>query len=281
VRFIQHKVEARWFYRVVSVGYDRWINPLFWTAPMRDRALALARLDEPALEVVDVGAGTGFATEAIVRSVAPGRVTMLDQSPDQLARARRKRGLDGVAKMLGDAEALPFATDSRDRYVSTGSIEYWPDPQRAIAEAYRVLRPGGVALVAGPLRRTHPLARALSDAWMLFPPEEEYVAWFERAGFASIERVHVAPEWWDAAWDPYAVAIVGVKPRAGASPLVLGPPEDGAAPVTPARLARFAAGSLAGAAFIPIALWFSLRTRLRRATRGRAVRRRARSATRP
>jgi MPBQ/MSBQ methyltransferase len=281
VRFIQHKAEARWFYRVVSVGYDRWINPLFWTAPMRDRALALARLHEPALDVVDVGAGTGFATEAIVRSVAPGRVTMLDQSPDQLARARRKRALDGVAKLLGDAEALPFATDSRDRYVSTGSIEYWPDPQRAIAEAYRVLRPGGVALLAGPLQRTHPLARALSDAWMLFPSEEEYVAWFERAGFESIERVHVAPEWWDEGWDAYAVAIAGVKPRAGASPLALPPRADEPAPPTPMRLARFAAGSLAGAAFIPIALWFSLRTRLRRATRGRAARRSARSATRP
>ncbi len=281
MRFIQHKAEARWFYRVVSLGYDRWINPLFWTAPMRDLALALARLHEPSLDVVDVGAGTGFATEAIVRSVAPGRVTMLDQSPDQLARARRKRALDGVAKLLGDAEALPFATDSRDRYVSTGSIEYWPDPQRAIAEAYRVLRPGGVALLAGPLRRTHPLARALSDAWMLFPSEEEYVAWFERAGFQSIERVHVAPEWWDEGWDPFAVAIAGVKPRAGASPLALLPPADEAAPPTPMRLARFAAGSLAGAAFIPIALWFSLRTRLRRATRGRAARRSARSATRP
>jgi MPBQ/MSBQ methyltransferase len=265
VRFIQHKAEARWFYRVVSLGYDRWINPLFWTAPMRDRALVLARLDEPALDVVDVGAGTGFATEAIVRAVAPGRVTMLDQSPHQLARARRKRALDGVAKTLGDAEALPFATDSRDRYVSTGSIEYWPDPQRAIAEAYRVLRPGGVALLAGPLRRRHPLARALSDAWMLFPAEDEYVAWFERAGFQSIERVHVAPDWWDERWDPYAVAIAGVKSGAGESPLALGhAAEERAAAVTPARLARFAAGSLAGAAFIPVALWFSLLRRLRR-----------------
>ena len=45
-----------------------------------------------------------------------------------------------------------------------------------------MLRPGGVALLAGPLRRTHPLARALSDAWMLFPAEDEYVAWFERGG---------------------------------------------------------------------------------------------------
>jgi MPBQ/MSBQ methyltransferase len=265
MRFIQHKAEARWFYRVVSLGYDRWINPLFWTAPMRDAALSLARLDDPALEVVDVGAGTGFATEAIVRSVAGERVVMLDQSPDQLARARRKRSLDGVTKLLGDAETLPFATDSQDRYVSTGSVEYWPDPQRAVAEAYRVLRPGGIALLAGPLRRTHPLARRLSDAWMLFPAEDEYVAWFERAGFERIERVHVAPAWWQEGWDPYGVAIAGVKPRGGEPPLQLGrPADDDARPVTPARIARFAAGSLAGASFIPVALWFTLVSRLRR-----------------
>jgi MPBQ/MSBQ methyltransferase len=182
-----------------------------------------------------------------------------------------------VTKVIGDAEALPFATDSRDRYVSTGSIEYWPDPQRAIAEAYRVLRPGGVALLAGPLRRTHPLARTLSDAWMLFPGEDEYVAWFERAGFEEIERVHVAPDWWDPGWDPYAVAIAGLKRRPGEPPALPPAPRaagDEDARVTPARLARFALGSLAGAAFIPIALWF-------RATRGRAARRRSRSATRP
>ena len=219
MRFIQHKAEARWFYRVVSLGYDRWINPLFWTAPMRDRALALARLDDPGLEVVDVGAGTGFATEAIVRTVAPDRVTMLDQSPHQLARARRKRALAGVSKVLGDAEALPFATDSRDRYVSTGSIEYWPDPQRAIAEAYRVLRPGGIALLAGPLRRTHPLARALSDAWMLFPSRGRVRGLVRARGLrgdrARARRARLVGR----ALGPLWLGDRAVKPRAGEPPL--------------------------------------------------------------
>jgi MPBQ/MSBQ methyltransferase len=265
MRSIQHKAEAFWFYRVVSLGYDRFINPLFWTAPMRDRALEPARLDRPGLDVADVGAGTGFTTEGIVASVRADRVTMIDQSPHQLARARAKPALAGVEKRLGDAEALPLATDSVDRYVSAGSIEYWPDPQRAIAEAYRVLRPGGIALVIGPLRRTHPLARFLSDAWMLFPSEDEYVAWFERAGFTDLRRVHVAPAWWRRGWDPYAVAVAGVKPAPGASPLVPGAPapaEDVGERMTPRRLVRFALGSLAGAAFIPVAVWFSLRDRI-------------------
>ena len=278
MRVIQHKAEAYWFYRVVSLGYDRWINPLFWTAEMRDEALAIAGLDAPGIGVADVGAGTGFTTAGILaRRVAPERVTMIDQSPHQLARARRKRALDAVAKRIGDAEDLPLATDSVDRYVSAGSIEYWPDPQRAIAEAYRVVKPGGVATVVGPLRRTHPLARRLTDAWMLFPSDAEYTAWMEAAGFTGLRRVTVAPPWWRAEWDAYGVAIAGTKPAAGESPLV------GAAAANPgreasderlgpARLARFALGSLAGAAFIPIALWFTLRDRLAGAMRGGAQR---------
>jgi MPBQ/MSBQ methyltransferase len=263
MRFIQHKAEALWFYRVVSLGYDRWINPLFWTAPMRDAALELGALDDPGLEVLDVGAGTGFTTTGIVARVAPARVTMLDQSPLQLARAARKPALAAVRKLRGDAEALPFEADRFDRYVSAGSIEYWPDPQRAIAEAFRVVRPGGRALVIGPLRRTHPLARRLSDAWMLFPAEDEYVAWMRAAGFEEVERVHVAPPWWRPAWDAYGVAIAGTKRGAGPSPIVLGPPREAATErLGPARLGRFVLGSLAGAAFIPVALWFRLRQAL-------------------
>jgi MPBQ/MSBQ methyltransferase len=265
-RFIQHKQEARWFYSVVSKGYDRWINPLFWTTQMRDASLALGHLDEAdGLEIVDVGAGTGFATEGILAAARPdARVTMVDQSTHQLRRARHKPALEGIGKIIGDAEELPFADDRFDRYVSTGSIEYWPDPQRAVAEAYRVLRPGGVAVLAGPLARTHPLARRLSDAWMLFPPEADYRAWMERAGFTDLHTVHVAPAWWDAGWDPYAVAIAGTKPAPGPSPLHLAPlvPEP-SGPLTPGRAARFAGGSLAGAAFIPIALYYTLRARLR------------------
>src|SRR3954447_6674604 len=99
---------------------------------MRDEALAIARLDRPDLDVVDVGAGTGFTATGIVkRGVAPEGVTMIDQSPHQLARARRKRALDAVAKRIGDAEDLPLPTDGVDRYVSAGSIQYLPRPPPA------------------------------------------------------------------------------------------------------------------------------------------------------
>jgi len=103
-----------------------------------------------------------------------------------LARSHRRPALTACRRVLGDAEALPFPDASFDRYVSAGSIEYWPDPARAIAEAHRVLRPGGIALVAGPLRPRHPVGRLLADTWMLFPEDEQYRAWFAAAGFVEV-----------------------------------------------------------------------------------------------
>ena len=104
MRLIAHKREAYWFYRFLSFGYDRWVNPLFWTPEMRARALEEARLSDPGLTVLDAGAGTGFTTEGIVARVHPQNVTMLDQSPHQLARSERKPALASCARVLGDAE---------------------------------------------------------------------------------------------------------------------------------------------------------------------------------
>ena len=267
-RYIQHKSEAYWFYSVVAQGYDKWINPLFWTEPMREAALELGDLG-PGQDVVDVGAGTGFTTTGIVARAEPARVTMIDQSPHQLAKARRKPQLSAVAKREGDAEDLPLPTDGADRYVSAGSIEYWPDPQRAVCESYRVIKPGGKALLVGPLQRTQRAARALTDTWMLFPSEAEYRGWYEAAGFTDIEVVHLAPPWWKDSWDDYGLAIVGTKPAPGPSPLAaslgpIAPPEPRTAALRPARLGRFVLGSLAGAAVIPPALFYTALGKLKR-----------------
>jgi len=263
VRLLQHKAEAYWFYRVLSRVYDRWVNPLFWTPAMRATALGAAALDDRSLLTLDVGAGTGFTTEGIVEHVDPDRVTMLDQSPHQLARAERKPRLDRCTKLLGDAEQLPFPADRFDRYVSAGSIEYWPNPQRAIAEAYRVLRAEGRAVVIGPVRPGNPLLRRVAETWMLFPTEQQYRDWFERAGFADVELIAVAPAWYRSPRGPYAVAVSARKPAPGDSPLGLPP---AAAPTVPAGRVRsslrFAGGSLAGALFVPLAAALALRQRL-------------------
>ncbi len=265
MRFIQHKKEAFWFYSFLSRFYDKVVNPLFWTERMRDDALELARLDHTDLSVIDVGAGTGFTTEGIVRSVPPHRVLCLDQSPHQLARARAKETLQGCSFQLGDAESIPFGTDQFDRYVSAGSIEYWPDPQKGIDEAFRVLKPGGRALIIGPLEPDDGLARFLAGVWMLFPPEEDYRGWFEKSGFEEIEVKYVRPHW--VRHEAYGIAIAGVKPLSAEGGPKRRPRTQAEEPDhgwlrMPLLLARLLVGSLAGFMFIPIALWGYLRSGL-------------------
>jgi MPBQ/MSBQ methyltransferase len=251
MRYVQHKKEAFWFYRFLSIFYDKLVNPFFWTESMRDSALELADLNSRSLLTVDVGSGTGFTTQGIARQVNPKYIFCIDQSPHQMGRARQKPDLKGCTFQLGDAENLPFDTDQFDRYVSAGSIEYWPDPQQGIAEAHRVIKPGGVALMIGPLRPQNRLARFLADTWMLFPEEDEYVRWFEKAGFTEINIKYVAPNWVHD--EKYGVAICGKKTAAGhanVSGTELKAEKTGETGNL-TRFLRLLIGSLAGFFFIP------------------------------
>ena len=233
MRLLQHKTEAYWFYRVLSLVYDRWVNPLFWTPAMRTRALAAAALDDRALRTLDAGAGTGFTTEGIVALVDAERVTMLDQSPHQLARARAKPALaplrEAARRRRGacrSARASSTAT-SRPAASSTGPTRSAPSRRPTACCAS-----GGRALVIGPVRPANAVLRALADAWMLFPTERQYREWFERAGFADVELLPLAPSWYRSTRAPYAVAVSGRKPAPGPSPLALPPPRP------PSRAAR-------------------------------------------
>lgn len=260
MRFVQHKKEAYWFYRFLSIFYDKFVNPLFWTARMRDESLALANLNNPNLKVIDVGSGTGFTTQGIVKSIPSKNITCVDQSPHQMAKAKQKPDLQGCTFQLGDAEEIPVPTDYFDRYVSAGSIEYWPNPQKGITEAYRVIKQGGIAVLMGPLEPQNSFARFIANTWMLFPKEEEYRLWFERAGFEDIKIHYIRPQWFRAKSE-YGLAISGRKPEAGESPLPLASIEalaEPESPMTPGRwlqlIFRVVIGSTAGFLFIPIAL---------------------------
>jgi len=183
--FLEDKGRARVFYKYLSRVYDR-VNPFVWTEEMRDDAVQ--RLDVSADDrVLDVGCGTGFATEALVRE--SDHVHGLDQSEHQLARAWAKLGKhEPVHWVLGDAERLPYATDSFDVVWSSGSIEYWPRPVRTLRELRRVCRPGGTVLVVGPNEPESWIGRKLAHAIMLFYGEAEADRMFREAGYEAVEH---------------------------------------------------------------------------------------------
>ncbi|MFB6125165.1 MAG: methyltransferase domain-containing protein [Halanaeroarchaeum sp.] len=188
--FLEDKTRARRFYKHLSKVYDR-VNPYIWNESMRARALEMLDIGGDD-RVLDVGCGTGFGTEGLLQYTDD--IYGLDQSEHQLARARAKLDDSSVTFMRGDAERLPVETDEFDHLWSSGSIEYWPHPVRALEEFRRVVKPGGQVLVVGPNHPPWPVIQQIMDSIMLFYDVDEAQRMFEAAGFDDIEHQEMGPE---------------------------------------------------------------------------------------
>jgi ubiquinone/menaquinone biosynthesis C-methylase UbiE len=111
----------------------------------RFRALLKARPGETGL---DVGAGAGHLSCELIREVGPtGRIAAIDSSADAVAATRMKADAEGCARsvtaQVGDATRLPFDDSSFDFVAVVQVYCYVADVAKALAEAHRVLRPGG------------------------------------------------------------------------------------------------------------------------------------------
>ena len=149
---------------------------------------------------------------------------MLDQSPHQLARPRASRPRPRARDCSATPRRCRSPTTSFDRYVSAGSIEYWPTPS---ARSPRPTASCGRrrALVDRPGAARQPLARRSPSAWMLFPTEQQYRDWMQRAGFADVERSR-SPRTGTAAARPVRRRRQRRQARAGPVAAALPPPAE-------------------------------------------------------
>ena len=128
--------------------YDRWFEtPIGRLIRQYEGELILEMLKPDRGErILDVGCGTGIFTQDMIS--AGSHVVGLDFSLPMLQRAGRKFTGQPFAMIQGDMRVLPFGGKQFDKVVSVTAIEFIEDGESAVAELFRVARPGGTIVVA-------------------------------------------------------------------------------------------------------------------------------------
>ncbi len=129
-------IEFREIFDAQAPHFDN-ISNSYSVSRRRDILTAWARGD-----CLDVGAGTGAVSRGLMQN---HRVVATDISPNMVAQIKQNLGIEA---RQADAEQLPFPDGSFDTVVASECIYYLDHPERFIAEANRVLRPGGRLLIS-------------------------------------------------------------------------------------------------------------------------------------
>jgi ubiquinone/menaquinone biosynthesis C-methylase UbiE len=122
--------------------------------PIITRTRLLQVLDpKPDDHVLELGPGTGYYTLPVARELRHGRLTIVDIQPEMLDHTMRRAAeaaIDNIASVRADAEALPFSDGTFDAAYTVTTLGEVPDPDQALRELARVLKPSG-RLVVGEL----------------------------------------------------------------------------------------------------------------------------------
>jgi len=180
-------------------------------------ARALGHLLPPA-DVVDIGCGEGYLTVEVARWAH--RVIAIDRSPAVLARAKAlagRRHATNITFKRGELDRLPLESASVDVALLSQTLHHAANPAQALAEAVRVLRPGGRVLVLDLRGHDEQWVRdKLGDRHLGFS-DEALAALLESAGLTGV-KVTVGSR---GTGDPFTVLVA-----------------SGAVPDTPGRRAR-------------------------------------------
>ena len=134
--------------------------------------------------ILDVATGTGRLPQTLLaQRHFRGHIVALDLSSGMLAQAKAKLNAqtDRMTWVHHDAQQLPFDANQFDVVTCLEALEFFPNPQKAIGEMMRVLKPGGLLMLTN---------RIGPDAWKLpgrVIPTPQFAAWLAHLGLRQVE----------------------------------------------------------------------------------------------
>lgn len=149
----------------------------------------------PKVRIADLGAGDGTLSRLLARQAESVHCVDSSSRMVQVGRALAKNEqLRNLTYVLGNIEKVPLPDRSIDLALLSQALHHAENPRLALAEAYRILRPGGRLIVLDLRAHRFEKARELyADRWLGFK-ENELHDWIEEAGFAHSEVRVVSKE---------------------------------------------------------------------------------------
>jgi len=140
--------------------------------------------------VADLGAGEGTLSQLLAQRAK--KVIAIDLSPKMVEYSQAladSNGLKNLEFRIGDIESPPIDSHAVDLAILSQALHHAENPQRAIDEAHRILKPGGRIIILDLLQHNFAEARELyADRWLGFS-ESQLFSMLEKAGFTEIETL--------------------------------------------------------------------------------------------
>lgn len=146
------------------------------------------KLLKGSMTVLDLGAGDGYLSRAVAGAVK--KVVAVDISGEMLrtlAKKAAEEGLANIETLEGDGCDMPVPNSSIDLLCANMFLHHIEEPELAIKEMKRVLKPGGKVFLADLKEHSNSeLKERMHDVWQGFSPED-VVEWFRKCGFRDIQ----------------------------------------------------------------------------------------------